>query len=323
MKRSKSYHRLMLASCGLAVLLMSGCATTKENVALTNARETFNNAQSNPDVNRYAPLELQDAKRAIEQAENSLTAGEQNAQIEHLAYLAKQKAAIASEVAAMKKTDKELESASADRNKALLVGRTREAEHSFNKAEIARQEAENQRKEAENQRLAAEEALKEAQQKSLEAEQARQEAAAAEARAKKLEAEVADLQAKKTERGLVLTLGDVLFDTGKSDLKTGAYTTIEKLTTFLKEYPSRKIQIEGFTDSVGADEYNLGLSMHRAEAVRNALNGRGIELDRILYRGYGEMYPIASNDSAVGRQLNRRVEIIISDENGVIPARNR
>lgn len=316
MKMSKSFHRIILASCGFAALLMSGCATTKGNVTLSNAREIFNNVQSDPNVHKYAPLELQEAKSAIEKAESSLASGAQTSQVDHLAYIAKQKAAIADEVAAMKRTDKELESASAERNKALLIGRTREAEDSYNKAEMARQEAENQRR-------TAEEALKEAQQKALEAETARQEAMAAEARAKKLEAEIAELQASKTERGLVLTLGDVLFDTGKSDLKAGAYATIEKLASFLNEYPTRKIQIEGFTDSVGSEEYNLGLSMHRAEAVRNALNGRGIATDRILYRGYGEMYPIASNDTAAGRQRNRRVEIIISDENGVISERSR
>ena len=131
------------------------------------------------------------------------------------------------------------------------------------------------------------------------------------------------MQAKQTDRGLVLTLGDVLFDTGKIDLRPGSYAIIDKLATFLKKYLTRRVQVEGFTDSVGSENYNRGLSIHRAEAVRDALNGQGIELDRIQFLGYGEMYPVASNDTSDGRQLNRRVEIIISDDKGVIPERTR
>lgn len=323
MKRSIVHSRIIVASCGLAALVLSGCAATKDNPMVTSAREAFTKVHGSPDVNKYAPLELQEAKTAIEKAERSWEAGNELVEVEHLAYMAKQKSLIAGEVAAMKVADKELEAASADRNKVLLSARTREAEHSLSKAEMARQEAESQRLAAEDQRRAAEDALKEAQMRAAEAEQARQEAAAAEARAKKLESQIAELQASQTERGLVLTLGDVLFDTGKSDLKAGAYATIEKLATFLKEYPNRKVQVEGFTDSVGSDDYNLGLSVRRAEAVRNALNGRGIEYDRIMYRGYGETFPVASNDTSDGRQRNRRVEVIISDESGTIVERTR
>jgi outer membrane protein OmpA-like peptidoglycan-associated protein len=202
----------------------------------------------------------------------------------------------------MKKADKELESASTERSLVLLGARTKEAEQSLSEAEKARREAEIQRLTAQEERRAADKALREA---------------------KRLEAKIAEMNARQTERGLVLTLGDVLFDTGKSSLKSGAFLTIDKLAEFLKEYPNRRVQIEGFTDSVGSEEYNLDLSVRRAEAVRNALNGRGIELDRILYRGYGEMYPVANNDNPAGRQRNRRVEIIISDKNGMIPERMR
>ncbi|MFH1217505.1 MAG: OmpA family protein [Pseudomonadota bacterium] len=330
MTRRKIYSRIILVTGGLAVLLLSGCAAKKENPMVVSARETFSNVQNDSNVNRYAPLELQDAKVAIEKVEKSLQAGDDMSQVEHLAYLSKQKSSIAGEVAAMKIADKEVESASAERNKILLAARNREVEHSLSKAEIARQDAEAQRLAADKQRLAAEEqrraaeeALKQAQLNADAAEKARMEAAAAEARAKQLEAEIADLQAKQTDRGIVLTLGDVLFDTGKSDLKPSAYANIDKLVAFLKKYPERKVQVEGFTDSVGTENYNLGLSINRAEAVRNALYAQGIEGNRVQFRGYGEMYPVASNDNATGRQLNRRVEIIISDDKGVIPQRMR
>jgi len=315
MKNSRFYKRVALMSGALAVLLMSGCAPT-QNSMLISARENFAKVQSDPDVNKYAPLELQDAKAAMDMAEKNSRDGAETAEVNHLAYLAKQKALLSVEVAAMKIADKRVEDASSQRNKVLLDARTQEAD-------MAGQEAEIQRLAAEEQRGMAEDARKEAQQSSADADQARQDTAAAEERAKRLEAEIADLNAVQTERGLVLTLGDVLFDTAKSDLKAGAYSVVEKLASFLQEYPTRTVEIEGFTDSVGSDDYNFGLSLHRAEAVRNALNGRGIALDRILYHGYGETFPVATNDTAAGRQRNRRVEVIISDENGVISERIR
>jgi outer membrane protein OmpA-like peptidoglycan-associated protein len=333
-----------VSSC-LAVLLISGCATTRiENPFVTDAQEVYSKVESDSNVNNYAPLELKEAQVALENVEKSWETGADPAEIEHLAYLAKQKALIATEVANMKIADKEVETTSVELNKVLLEARTKEAKESLSQAEMARQEAEKQRlsadealkeaqlqaAEAQKERMEAEKARKEAQLRAseaekerMEAEKARREAAAAEARTKKLEAQISDLEARQTERGLVLTLGDVLFDTGKSELKAGAQSTIDKLAAFLQEYTNRKVQIEGFTDSVGVDEYNLGLSIRRAEAVRNALNDRGIEFERIKYRGYGEAFPVASNDTNAGRQRNRRVEIIISDENGQIIERTQ
>lgn len=130
-----------------------------------------------------------------------------------------------------------------------------------------------------------------------------------------------DLQAKKTDRGLVMTLGDVLFDSGKSTLKSGGLRSLDKLAAFMTANPDRKVAIEGFTDSVGSDEMNQTLSEHRADSVKVALVNAGISSDRITTRGYGEEYPVAGNDSASGRQLNRRVEIVLSDEAGNVAPR--
>ncbi len=305
-----------MISGALVLLLMSSCAAVKQNAMVDSARETFVKMQSDPDVNRYAPLELEDAKVAIAKTEQSWQTGADLAEVEHFAYLARQKALIAGEIATMKIADKKLEEASAERNKVQLAARSRELEQSLSQAEMSRQEAEVQRR-------AAEDAQKQAQLLAAETEKERLGAAAAEARARKLEAELAELQARQTERGLVLTLGDVLFDTGKSDLKAGAHSVIDKMAAFMNEYPARIVQIEGFTDSVGSDDYNLSLSIRRAEAVRNALSGRGIGLERLMYHGYGEAFPMTTNDTADGRQRNRRVEIVISDEKGVIAERAR
>jgi len=147
---------------------------------------------------------------------------------------------------------------------------------------------------------------------------ARQQALDAENRSRQLEAMLLDMQAKKTPRGMVITLGDVLFDTNQANLKAGGMRSVQKLAEFFKQYPGRKVMIEGFTDSVGNDANNQTLSEARAASVRSALIDMGVGVDRIATRGYGENSPVASNDNAQGRQLNRRVEIVLSDDNGNI-----
>jgi outer membrane protein OmpA-like peptidoglycan-associated protein len=114
----------------------------------------------------------------------------------------------------------------------------------------------------------------------------------------------------------VLTLGDVLFDTGQATLKPGAATTVDRLAQFMRDYPERSVRIEGHTDSAGSDDTNQGLSERRAQAVREALLQRGLEAPRIGAVGYGEARPIADNETAAGRQQNRRVEIVVSDAAG-------
>jgi outer membrane protein OmpA-like peptidoglycan-associated protein len=147
--------------------------------------------------------------------------------------------------------------------------------------------------------------------------QAQQSARAADAsqlRVDSLEAQLAGLLVKKTERGLVLTLGDVLFDTNQSTLKAGAYGTLDRLAAALRENSGRKVTIEGHTDNVGSDEANLGLSERRAQSVQMALTQRGVARDQITAIGKGENFPVASNDDANGRQSNRRVELIFTED---------
>jgi OmpA-OmpF porin, OOP family len=137
--------------------------------------------------------------------------------------------------------------------------------------------------------------------------------AARERKVKSLESQLAGLNTKKTERGLVLTLGDVLFDTGKATLKPGAYATIDRLANALMEDPTRKVMIEGHTDSVGSEDYNQGLSERRASSVQAALLERGVASNQMSSVGKGEGTPVASNDDAGGRQQNRRVEMIFQE----------
>jgi outer membrane protein OmpA-like peptidoglycan-associated protein len=131
--------------------------------------------------------------------------------------------------------------------------------------------------------------------------------------AAELQRRIDALQAKPTDRGLVVTLGDVLFDTGKAGLKAGDTSNLNKLVAFLNQYPDRTVVIEGYTDSVGSEDYNQGLSERRADSVKAYLAGQGIGAIRLSALGKGESDPVAGNDSAAGRQQNRRVEVIISN----------
>jgi OmpA-OmpF porin, OOP family len=141
-----------------------------------------------------------------------------------------------------------------------------------------------------------------------------QQADAAQLRADSLEAQLADLKMKKTERGLVLTLGDVLFDTNQSTLKASAHGTLDRLAMALRENSGRKVLIEGHTDNVGSDETNQRLSERRAQSVQSALTDRGVAREQIAAVGKGESSPVASNDNADGRQSNRRVELIFTED---------
>jgi outer membrane protein OmpA-like peptidoglycan-associated protein len=335
-----------------AALALSGCAhTMKTNAALEDAQAVYRTAQENPDVARNAPLELKKAETALNKAEQLFQQKGETEEIEHQAYLAKQHVYISEEIGKQKMAEAALEQAGAERNKVILEARTREAKlaeqnaskekaaalNAVEEAKAQRATAESAMAETKAQKAAAESAMAEAKAQKATAESAMEEAkaqkataesamanaAAANDKSSKLEQEIAKLKAIKADRGLVITLGDVVFDVNKADLKAGGVSALGKLEAFLKEYPTRRVMVEGFTDSTGELEYNQALSERRALAVRQVLQNNGIESARIDFKGYGEDFPVATNETMAGRQMNRRVEIIISDEAGVIPARTK
>ncbi len=316
--------------CVSAVMVMLiACATVPErNEALERARTAFERAQADPEVAANAPVALYEATQALKKAEQAENAEEMN----HLAYLAERKAQIATVQAEHKKAEQEIGRLSSEKNKMLLEAREREIGRIKEEADSLSKQAEKARREAEAKALEIERAKGKAEAKTLELEKARKEAEAkaletqlakmqteqAIERKKQLESEIEELKAKQSERGIVLTLGDILFETGKADLMPGAMRTIDNLAEFLRKHSERKVLVEGHTDSVGGDTYNLGLSQRRADAAKTALIARGISPDRIMTKGYGKQYPIAGNATPAGRQQNRRVEIIILEE-GVSP----
>lgn len=143
----------------------------------------------------------------------------------------------------------------------------------------------------------------------------------AELQARMLREQMDRLQAEQTDRGMVMTLGDVLFDIDEAELKPAGERTVRKLSEFMQEYPNYRVRVEGYTDSTGEAAYNQELSLSRAQAVENELLSEGIDPDRIETKGFGEEYPKATNTTSAGRQENRRVEIVISDRDGNIGSR--
>ncbi len=160
------------------------------------------------------------------------------------------------------------------------------------------------------------------------AERARAEAAAAEAQARaaaanksaesanavreKLRAQLNSVLAtSESARGLIVNMSDVLFDTGKYTLKTDTQISLAKVSGILQAYPGLKLQVEGYTDSVGSDDYNQKLSENRADAVKDFLISQGVQTDNISSTGYGKAKPVADNNTAQGRAQNRRVQLVV------------
>ncbi|MBU4035104.1 MAG: OmpA family protein, partial [Proteobacteria bacterium] len=336
-KKNVKIYLGLLMIVTMTASMMLGCASTpKTNEALERARAAYSDASSNPDIVANAQVPMYDAKKSLERAE----AAKELKDIDQKAYLAERQVQIAVAMAEQKKAEAEVERLNQERNRILMESRSLEAKQANMKAdasakeanqakmmaiekaqqleikqqealeqmkklELAKKEAQTRLQEIEQARKIAEEQTKqlelakqESQAMTLEAEQAQKKAA-------ELKAEIDALQAKQTDRGIVLTLGDVLFATNKANLQPGAMRTVDQLVEFLKKHTERMVAIEGHTDNRGSDTYNLGLSQRRADAVRDALVARGIDQARIQTVGKGEVYPVASNDTSAGRQQNR------------------
>jgi outer membrane protein OmpA-like peptidoglycan-associated protein len=175
------------------------------------------------------------------------------------------------------------------------------------------QSAMNAHIEADSANLAAANSRQQASDAQNQADSANMAAASARQQAAELQQQIDTLQARVTDRGLVVTLGDVLFPTGGSALKDNVSGNLNKLVLFLGRYPERSAAIEGYTDSTGTVEYNDALSRRRADAVMSYLVAQGVASGRLTASGKGESSPVADNGSAFGRQQNRRVEVIITN----------
>jgi len=330
--------------------VLAGCSSLPANNSLLDeARADYSSAQSNPQVTSLAAGELRQAGDSLDRANSAWSKDESKSKVDHLAYVAKQEVAIARETADQKAAELAVTNSTAERNAIRLEARTREAEaaqrsaqnsqlqaeasqrdarYSQRQSEASQRDARHSQRQSEASQRSAEVSQRQAEAQmqaanvaQLNAQDARLQAEASQSRAIQLEAQLIALEAKKTDRGMVVTLGDVLFDTDEAQLKTGGVHNVRKLADFFNQYPQRNVMIEGFTDSTGSNSHNQSLSDRRADSVRTALLDMGMGSERITWRGYGESYPVASNDTAAGRQLNRRVEMVVSDDNGKIAPR--
>lgn len=272
----KQTYNLILAAA--VTSLLAACTSTPDRIEeLETARAVVPQVEASPRAG-VAANNVSEARKALDRANKLADKGGKVPEIQYEASVAARNAQIANEKILTAQAQEELEKGTQERQAVLIEAREAESRRRGQQAASAQQQAQ-----------------------------------LAEQRASTLEQELAALKAKKTERGMVLTLGDVLFDTGLATLKPGAYTTIDRLATVLKEAPDRKVMIEGHTDSVGADAYNQALSERRATAVQTALLERGVRSDQITALGKGESFPVAGNDNAAGRQQNRRVEMVFTD----------
>jgi len=236
--------------------LLAACAG-RDTRSVDQARTAVSQVRTDQTVVTRAPGKLEEAEQALARTEGALEARAPQVELDHLAYLTRQRAAIALATADEREALAEIEALGAERDRLMLDEREREIES--------------------------------------------------------LQEQLAALQARETDRGLVVTLGDILFDVDEAQLTPGGELQVSRLADALRQMPDRNVLIEGHTDSTGSAAYNLDLSQRRASEVEGLLLVQGVDPTRVVTRGYGEDYPVASNDSAAGRQQNRRVEVVILD----------
>lgn len=319
-----------LTTLVLAAALQACSSVPASNPALDQARSRLEAARLQPELTTLAHAEWLRARQALDRAERAQRDGDSLATVNHLSYMATQHVVVAEETARSRAAQAVTAGAAAERDRMRLQQRTQQAdaaerrlgdaertnarqgaELASNARAIERSAAELGAAERDNARKAAELA-----QSAADAQAERNRLAERDARVADLEAQLKAMDARRTERGLVVTLGDLLFDSGQSRLHGDGLRSVDRLAEFLVRNPSRMAVIEGYTDSVGGADANLDLSGRRARAVMDALLQKGVEPSRLRTQAYGEVRPVADNATARGRQMNRRVEVVFATEAG-------
>ncbi|AKS42709.1 OmpA family protein [Wenzhouxiangella marina] len=330
MNRSTIIKQLGLA---VALVALAACAPPpREDTALDNLRADLEQFRANTTLSSLVPLALADAERAVREAS---VEGLNDIELAHYILIAEKRLEIARASAFRAQAQSEINQLEAERTELLLRASRLEVEQARREAEQARMESTAVREEIERTRrdaMTAEELREEASRREAaareEAEAARRlaEAQANEIELARREAELATeaadslrrrlelMELRQTDRGVVVTLGDVLFEVGQTNLQPEARTNLEDVVELLQSEPDKRIRIEGHTDSSGPADVNQRISLERAEAVRDELAAMGIDAGRIQAVGMGEDFPIASNDTADGRSRNRRVDVILLDD---------
>jgi len=279
------------------------------NSRLQQARSDYSAAQSDPRVANAAGGELKEAGETLDRANRAWDKREDAAVVERLADLADQEVSRARETARWRDSNMNIADANTDQEQARLEAKARaarSAESAQLRSETWQRQVDLQEQAASDARINAELATLPGFQQSLDTQ----------ARSPQSEQRFWDLETKHTDSGLAITLGDVLFDSNRSQLKSGGRRDVQEVADFLQQYPLRTVRIESHTDSSGIKDRDQELSERRAASVRVALLDMGIATDRIALGGYSESYPGTGHNTVAGQQLNRRVEIIISEDGG-------
>jgi outer membrane protein OmpA-like peptidoglycan-associated protein len=267
-------------------------------------------------ADQYAPAPLQKAEDFLARAQDYYQRKQGSKAIGTVARGAVQSAEDARVLAIRTREQREQEA-----ERQAMQQRTEQAQTQAEEEARQRQQADEDRRQAEQARADAEQARQQAEAAKAAADAQRQ---AAEAQARQAEQDKEEtrqrlmqqlnqvLQTRESARGLIVNMPDVLFDTGKYTLKPGARERLAKVAGILQTYPGLTVQVEGHTDSVGSDEYNQQLSENRANSVREYLVTQGVPPTSITAQGFGKTQPVASNDTAAGRQMNRRVDMVVS-----------
>jgi outer membrane protein OmpA-like peptidoglycan-associated protein len=268
-------------------------------------------------ADKDAPEVFSKAEASLKMAENALASkADRNTIIstaKQTAQFAEDARALAVQRQEQARIVKEREAAAAKATAEAEAKAATEAAEAKRKSDAAAAEAKRQA-DAPAELAAAKEEVLRAKEQAAKDEAERVRKAAEALRARLLEQFNRVLETRDTPRGLVVNMGDVLFDTGKFDLRSEAREKLAKLSGIVLAHPGLKLAIEGYTDSTGSDELNRRLSQDRADAVRGYLTEQGLPQGSVTAQGFGRSEPVADNHTAAGRQKNRRVEIVVSGE---------
>ncbi|HET6702617.1 MAG TPA: OmpA family protein, partial [Gemmatimonadaceae bacterium] len=284
-------RHLMLAA---ATVVAAACATTRPSSELAEARGIHQRLTSSG-ADRRVEADLLRTNTAIVEAEAAFTARNDQDDVDALGHVALRLAQTAEANNARLLAQRTADSLRTVRLQRLLTLSEAQRADLEARRQLSEQEMRALRERADSLRSAAEEANRRL--------------AEAVGQLRSLVAEITNLQ--QTQRGLVISLSDILFDVGKSTLKAGAQASIGRIAVVLRQYPQHQILVEGHTDATGGDDFNLQLSRDRANSVRTELVAGGVDASKIAAEGFGETRPVATNDTPAGRQQNRRVEIVI------------
>jgi len=312
--------KIVTTSLSLAVFLGACSSSPERSAEVDRARSQVNALAQSPQAEQAASRDLASARNSLKRAETALDDRNESA-AHHFSYLATQQANTGLARIGEAKAKEEVARGEAERNRVLLESREREADTAKEVASEQSQIASQQTQLADARARQAESARDDALQAQANAERSQADAEKSQTDAASARQQLEDLKAKQTERGMVLTLGDVLFDTAASAVKPGGMRVLDRVSAFLKDHDQVRVMVEGHTDSRGSEEYNQHLSEQRAESVAQALESHGVDADRVETIGRGKNEPIAGNDTPAGQQLNRRVELVFSDPNGQFASR--